>query len=78
MSPLDDQLSTYARCAPRLLREGHRGKWVLIYHDTVAGIFESRDQGLVDGYKRFGNVPFLVREVAERRRPVLARPVCAS
>ena len=75
LSTLDAQLTTFARCKSQLLQEGHRGKFVLIYGERVEGVFESRDQGLVDGYRRFGNVPFLVREVADRTPPRATRAI---
>ncbi len=75
VSSLDTQLSTFARRQPELLQAGHRGKWVLIYGGSVAGVYESRHQGLRRGYQRFGNVPFLVREVREASTPVAVRSV---
>ena len=75
VSPLDTQLSTFARRQPELLQAGHRGKWVLIYGDSVAGVYESRHQGLRRGYQQFGNVPFLVREVREASTPLAVRTV---
>jgi hypothetical protein len=73
LDPLAVPLATFARRKHELLRAGHGGKWVLIYRDDVAGLFDSRQQGLADGYRRFGNAPFLVREVLDRAPPVAAR-----
>jgi hypothetical protein len=73
MDPLEVPLATYARHKGELLEAGHRGKWVLIHHEDVAGVFESRQQGLANGYRRFGNVPFLVREVQNQALPVAVR-----
>ena len=78
MDPLAVPLATYARRKGELLQAGHRGKWVLIHHEDVAGIFESRQLGLADGYRRFGNVPFLVREVHSQPRPVAVRAAAAA
>ncbi|MEM7199728.1 MAG: hypothetical protein AAF628_05640 [Planctomycetota bacterium] len=67
--PLAGPLATFSRHQGDLLEAGHAGKWALVYGDTVHGVFESRHGGLADGYRRFGNVPFLVREVQAQARP---------
>lgn len=71
--PLAGALATFAQRQGELLQAGHAGKWVLIYRDDVAGVFESRQQGLAHGYRQFGNVPFLVHEVQERARALPVR-----
>jgi|CXWL01.1.fsa_nt_gi hypothetical protein len=40
-------------------------KFVLIRGDQVLGIFESQTDALKRGYERFGNQPFLVKQVLE-------------
>ena len=67
MSPvvqmLERELATYAEQKERLLAEGE-GKYVLIKNAEVAGVFESEADAISEGYMRFGNVPFLVKQIA--------------
>lgn len=42
-----------------------RGRYVLIRKDEIIDIFDSEDEGITAGYERFGNVPFLVKEILE-------------
>jgi len=39
------------------------GKYVLIKKNRVIGVYESKLDAISEGYNRFGNVPFLVKEV---------------
>ena len=59
---LDEEVRTYENRKPELLGSSE-GKFVLIKGVEVAGIYESETDAITDGYNRFGNVPFLVRQV---------------
>ncbi len=59
---LDEEVQTYENRKPELLGTSE-GKFVLIKGGEVAGIYESETDAITDGYNRFGNVPFLVRQV---------------
>ncbi len=61
-TPLDRELATYEREKARLLRE-HEGKFVLIYHDDVIGIFNTQFEAIDEGWKLFPNEPILTRKV---------------
>ena len=43
----------------------HLNEFVLIKGEQVAGFFNSYENALRDGLKRFGNVPFFIKEVQE-------------
>ena len=58
---MEQELATYNKRLPELL--GHEGKFVLIRGDEVADIFGSYEDALREGYRRFGLVPFLVKEI---------------
>ena len=59
---LDEEVQTYETRKPELLGNSE-GKFVLIKGGEVAGIYESETDAITDGYNRFGNVPFLVRQI---------------
>ncbi len=62
VAALAEEMATYRRCLPELLRE-HEGEFVLIKGTEIAGIFPDRSAGLREGYRRFGIVPLLVRQI---------------
>lgn len=68
MAVLDTELETYEQNRERLLGE-HEGKYVLIHGDEVVGAYESKIDAIYLGYKKFGNVPFLVKQVVEVETP---------
>ena len=47
-----------------------KGKYVLIKDETVVGVFDSELDAVHQGYERFGNVPFLVKQVVEVEVPL--------
>jgi hypothetical protein len=63
VAALAEEMATYRRCLPELLRE-HQGEFVLIKGTEIAGIFPDLSAGLREGYRRFGIVPLLVRQIA--------------
>jgi hypothetical protein len=67
-SVLEKELAKYEAVKPSLLGSA-AGKYVLIHHDDVAGVFESFTDAVHEGYQRFGNVPFLVKQVAATEIP---------
>ncbi len=42
-----------------------RGKYALIYGESLVGVFPSLKESFVAGYSELGNVPFLVKEINE-------------
>jgi hypothetical protein len=64
--PLDltRENAAYAKERERLLRE-HRGKIALVVGDEVAGVFDGVDEALLEGYRRFGLVRMVVREIRD-------------
>jgi hypothetical protein len=68
-SPLQKELRTYVAHKSELLRRA-RGKYVLIKGSRVVGTFDSELDAAHQGYERFGNVPFLVKQVVEVEVPL--------
>lgn len=59
---LDRELATYDRHRRDLLANAE-GRWVLVHADDVVGTWASQLDALTEGYKRFGDEPFLVKQV---------------
>lgn len=67
--PLKRELRTYKAHKARLLRDAV-GKYVLIKGGRVVGTFDTEMDAVHQGYERFGNVPFLVKQVVEVEVPL--------
>jgi len=61
---LEQELKTYEKEKEKLLSEA-KGKFALIKRDKIIGIYVSQEDALAEGYKRFGNEEFLVKEITE-------------
>lgn len=59
---LKDELRTFESRRDELLGTS-LGRWVLIHDGELVGAFESQADAINVGYQRFGNVPFLVKQV---------------
>ena len=66
---LQDELRTYEAKRGELLRDSE-GQFVLIHGEDVLGLFQDRLTAIESGYRRLGNVPFLVKQVL-REEPVV-------
>jgi len=65
---LDTELKTYEEHRERLLGTAS-GKFVLIRNDQVEGVYDTKMDAINQGYKQFGNVPFLVKQILEVETP---------
>ena len=72
LAVLAEEMGTYRDHLPELLQR-QEGRYVLVKGTDVAGIFGDRSAALREGYRRFGIVPFLVRQVAASE-PVVYLP----
>ena len=59
---LKDELRTFESRRDELLGTS-LGRWVLIHDGELVGAFETQADAINIGYQRFGNVPFLVKQV---------------
>lgn len=66
--PLDTALKTYDQNRARLIGK-QEGKFVLIHEDQVVAIYDSRSDTIAHGYRQFGNVPFLVKQILKVESP---------
>jgi hypothetical protein len=72
LAALADEIATYQNHLPQLLRE-QADRFVLIKGADVLGTFPDRLSALREGYRQFGIVPFLVRQIADPE-PVVYLP----
>ena len=65
---LETELCTYADHREELLRTAE-DKFVLIHGHDVADVYAEKMEAVADGYRRFGNVPFLVKRIVRVEQP---------
>lgn len=58
----DTEAATYQRHREELLGTAE-GKFVLIKDTEVAGVYDAKRDAIREGHRRFGNVPFFVKQV---------------
>ncbi len=63
---LEREFHTYRRELPRLLQEGHAGRYALIKEDQVLSIWDTQRDVLQAGYERFGLELFAVKKIDPR------------
>ncbi len=74
MNVLDKELATYREKLPSLLLE--EGKFALVHHGEIAGVFDTYADALAEGYKLFKLEPFLVKQIqAVEQAHFIARAV---
>ena len=66
---LDVELGTYESGREELLASAE-GKFVLIKGEELAGVYDSQQDAIREGYRQFGNVPFLVKQVLRIETPL--------
>jgi len=67
-SNLVTELRAYEKHKEELLSKGE-GQFVLIHDDDVIGLYDTESDAISEGYRRFGNVPFFVKEVVRVEIP---------
>jgi len=68
LQELTTELKTYGQHRDELLGTAE-GKFALIHEDQVIGVYDSKPDAIAQGYERFGNVPFLVKQVLKVETP---------
>lgn len=63
------EMATYKNNREELLKTA-RGKFVLIKGETIVETFDTETDAIQTGYEKFGNVPFLVKQILEVEIPV--------
>lgn len=65
---LEQELRTFEDHKAELISKA-RGRFVLIKGEDICDIFETREDAIRHGYERFGNTPFLAKEILEIEIP---------
>jgi hypothetical protein len=63
---LEREIETYRRKLPELLAD--KGKYVVIHHDELVGVFDGFEDALRAGYERFNDEAFLVRQISDTEK----------
>jgi hypothetical protein len=71
-SPIRTEWAFFCRELPRLLAEGHEGRWVLIKGEEIIGFFDNRLEARRVGTQRFGLAPMLIEQILRYYRPIRA------
>jgi hypothetical protein len=58
---ITEEISAYEKLQPTL--EGDIGKWVLIHHQKLVGVFATSEEAAAEAVKQFGRGPFLIRQI---------------
>jgi hypothetical protein len=58
------ELQTYQAQKSELIGKAN-GKFVLVKGNQVIDVFDTKSDAIRQGYERFGNVPFLVKQIVE-------------
>jgi hypothetical protein len=66
---LEAELRTYRSHHDELIGRA-KGKFVLIKGDKIVDIFENQTDAISNGFRKFGNHPFLVKQVTDIDVPV--------
>lgn len=66
---LKDELETFETHRSDLVARAS-GKFVLIHGREIVGTYETENDAINEGYRRFGNVAFLVKRIAQTDEPV--------
>lgn len=65
---LETELRTYEQHRENLLGTAE-GKFVLIRNEEIVGVYDSKMDAIAQGYQKFGNVPFLVKQIVKVETP---------
>ena len=58
---LEKELAVYQSKLPEL--KASEGKFVLIHGEEIVDVFSGYEDAIKDGYSRFGQEPFLVKQI---------------
>lgn len=61
---LKKEMQTYQAQKEELLGKS-KGRFVLIKDNDILGVFDSKIDAIRQGYEKFGNTPFLVKQILE-------------
>ena len=65
---LKNEINAYSKQKSELIGR-FKEKFALIKDSNVIDIFDTKNDAIRQGYERFGNVPFLVKQILEVETP---------
>jgi len=74
--PLRQEWNYFRRELPRLLAEGHEGKFALLRGEEIIGLYPTQDDALRAGYETFLLEPFLVHAIRIEEPLLRLSPYC--
>jgi hypothetical protein len=75
-NPLYTEWKTYRHELPRLLAEGHEGKFILIKGTSIIGLYSSDREANVEGCRRFLMQSFLIQQILTEEPILFVSPHC--
>jgi hypothetical protein len=66
---LDREMATFQANLPALL-EKDAGRYVLIHADQIASVWDTQDEALEEGYRRWLFEPFMVHHIVAEEKPI--------
>jgi hypothetical protein len=64
----DREEAAYVRERDRLVRD-HLGEFIVVHQDELYGPFKNFDDAIMKGYARFGDAPFILKEIQPEEPP---------
>jgi hypothetical protein len=61
---LQEEMNTFELKNAELIATA-QGKYALVHNTQIVGTFADEKDAIAQGYREFGNVPFLVRQIVE-------------
>ena len=68
MKPLETELRTFESNRPQLVVQAE-GQFALVHDAQIIGTYASKTDAINEGYRRLGNVPFLIKQVTKLDLP---------
>jgi hypothetical protein len=66
LKPLEREIGTYYRELPRLIAEGHEGRYTLIRGEELLSIWDTLEEAATAGHDRFGFERFMTQKIRSR------------
>ena len=62
MAEINTEIAAYEAMEDSLKRD-HMGKWAVVRHSELVGIFDSFESAAAEAVRKFGGGPYLIRQI---------------
>jgi hypothetical protein len=62
----ENELKTFKKNLAELREQNPLGGFVVIKDSDILGVWVSRQDALTEGFKKYGNVPYLIKNINEQ------------